>query len=161
MKCTEFEEHINLLIDGELPQPLQTGLYAHLETCVECRALLDGILRLRQIVQKDQPPFPEALDGKLLSAVAHKEKTAAQESKRPLRIPLPIAAAAIIVVAVAAFFIGRTLKPETPTDQTSDSRPILVSVQPKIEILYALPSIEVVGYRSKAQILDSTSLHSQ
>ncbi len=161
MSCSDYNDQINLLVDGEFSDMMQAGLYAHLETCSECRDLLDGMLRLRQLIQKDRPPLPEDIDTRLLTAHARHVKEVSKAAENRLRVPLSVAAAAVIVVAVGSFLLGRAGKPEPPPGQTSDSKPALVSVPPKIEILYALPSIEVIGYVSNASKTDSSFLKSR
>ena len=154
MSCTDYEEQINLLIDGGLEESRHSALYSHLEECSECRSLFDGILRVRQTLKSDRPPFPEELDSAVLAAISGDGSANHRLLGRPLRVPLPLAAAAVIVLAAAAFFLGRTTK-SAPPAQTRDSQAALVTTSPRIEILYGLPSIEVVGYSSSIQKTDS------
>jgi anti-sigma factor RsiW len=154
MSCNDFAEQINLLMDGELEEPRHPALYAHLESCADCRALMGGLLRVRQILQKDRPPFPEMLDAKILPGIVELEPSIRRQSGGLMRVPLPWALAAIVILAAVAFFLGRSSKPAVP-EQAGESRAALVSTSPRIEPVYALPGIEVVKYASQIQKADS------
>ena len=54
MTCDERQEQLSRMVDGEPAAAEPGGLFGHLETCAECRAFLDALMRVRGAVREDR-----------------------------------------------------------------------------------------------------------
>lgn len=121
MSCSEVRERLSALLDEALPAAEQAACRVHVADCPECRRELE---RLRETVRRlgalPQPRAPEGLAERVLAAVragpgappphpAPPGRLAAARMAlfRPLRIKLPLQAAALLVVALGAAYVFR------------------------------------------------------
>lgn len=61
MNCEQAMEWMSVMLDGELEQPQADALRAHLETCPDCRRLMEAMEGLEQKVSSLREPAPEGL----------------------------------------------------------------------------------------------------
>ncbi|MDR0389811.1 MAG: zf-HC2 domain-containing protein [Spirochaetaceae bacterium] len=123
-------EILSVFLDGELPSPWKEKMEQHLAGCAACRARLDTYRKLSQIMGGVSAPAGE--DGGFESVLAsartrvweklEKDLGGASEPpgveaefprlsvwQRRLSIPLPAAAAALLLILATAFFASRPL----------------------------------------------------
>jgi anti-sigma factor RsiW len=113
---THPHELISALLDGEATVPERAAVDRHLRDCGECRALLGDFRALAATAAAGQPP---PVPAGLLAAVRARLEAAGERAGRPAvtrsgwrwtdlwRSPLPVAAAAGVMVAVAALWTLR------------------------------------------------------
>lgn len=99
----EFEELLNLYIDGELSFAEQPPLFAHLASCACCRRTLEAVLSFRRISRQESFVVPPALDDGFFKRLdQHKRRNNSidrRADRRPLwqaRTPVSLRAAATI-----------------------------------------------------------------
>lgn len=114
MACADREEDLNLYLDGELPEARRRPIEEHLRACDACRAELQAMRRLHDLIQRAPPvgsegsgPF-RGLEGAIARARAG----------AVLRARLRVAAA--LAACVLALAIGYALAPRAPA--TLDER---------------------------------------
>ncbi len=61
MNCEQAMEWMSVMLDGELEQQQADALRAHLETCPDCRRLMEAMEGLEQKVSALREPAPEGL----------------------------------------------------------------------------------------------------
>ena len=119
---------LSLYFDSELPSPWKEKMEAHLETCVECRAALARYGKIGDCFRDLPEKTVEAAQDRVwekLSARGFPEAPERVPVKRniPVRqilyrritLPLPAAAAAVLVVVAFFTFVGiRGLKSPSP-----------------------------------------------
>lgn len=104
---------ISLYKDGELPSPWKEKLESHLAICPDCSKRLAAYHRVSEFLQ-DQRINEETVGEaqkrawkNLSRALPQTERiTAKHQWKHPVVLPLPVAIAALIVVALVATFIS-------------------------------------------------------
>ena len=126
---------ISLYYDGELPSPWKGKLETHLESCEKCRAALAGYRSLEEHL-RDEPKSLEAAQERVWERLASLEKTLPEISeparmkpqrqwpgagnrmwRRSITLPLPVAAAAVLVFVVFFALVGiRGLTRPAPQD---------------------------------------------
>ena len=106
MSCRRFEPLIHDLVDGTLDGGPRHDLEAHLASCAGCAALVEQLLVVRRSARALpvlEPP-PSALPA--LKEALEAER-AWQRRARRSRLVLPVAAAAVLVLAAGAAVIWR------------------------------------------------------
>ena len=123
---------ISFYSDGELPSPWKEKLETHLESCEKCRAILAGYRSLSSNL-RDEPKNLESSLDRVWERLSSLDKTSPeinesrtrQKTQWPIRsiwqknvtLPLPVAAAAVLVFAVFFALIGiRGLTRPAPAD---------------------------------------------
>ncbi|MDR0497396.1 MAG: zf-HC2 domain-containing protein [Treponema sp.] len=121
---------LSLYYDGELPSPWKEKMEVHLESCPECRALLSGYRRIGEYLQ-DVPK--KAITGEIQNEriLAAQERVWKKLSpptrtqtkaglrltgvwRRNVTLPLPVAAAAILVIIVSFAIMGTRSQNQPP-----------------------------------------------
>jgi predicted anti-sigma-YlaC factor YlaD len=156
VNCDNYSEQVSLLVDADLASNLHADLFAHLGHCAECRTLLDTALRLRRAAQQENAQFPDHLDQHLKAKLGL--ATPIPERLHSRALSWSLAAAATILLCAGAFWIGRSGAPKVePEDgSTTTTSAALVSNTTRIEVLYAIPAVEVVGYSTARAVTDTT-----
>lgn len=149
MKCVEIQTQLDMLLDGELPNESEEAVFGHLAVCKECRTYVSILTQARVAMRSEMSSVPRGLDEQVLSLM--KERPAAVEqpfwrSRIPVPIPL-LAAALLCLVALTVFALIDRAKSEEPQVMTSN----LVQAG-KIEYLYVLPAIDVIGTEKSTKI---------
>ena len=145
MSCEPTRERLSALLDEALTASERAECVAHLEECADCRRELD---RLRQTVAQVRAlPSPLAPAGFAERVIAAARAGAAAPKRpsrprepwlrrvavalfSPLRLKLPLEAAALVVVAVGAVYLfqhtpelQQAARLESPKSERADERP--------------------------------------
>ncbi|MEA5115278.1 MAG: DUF2275 domain-containing protein [Geobacteraceae bacterium] len=102
--------------DGEVSPAERDGIEQHLQSCADCREELSElektVLRIRGFGEEEPPPW-------MAQKVMARVRAAAEERRGffhwllyPLRIKLPIEAAALVVIAATGYMLYRTAAPQ-------------------------------------------------
>jgi anti-sigma factor RsiW len=125
VSCEQFEPQIGELVDGTLDGAPRHALEAHLSTCPTCARLVDDLLVVRRAP-------PARLKPRVEDAVARDRH--ARQSKGPWRrFVLPLTAAAVIVLAVAAGLLLKSGADAPATPQTTATTPVPVDPETATE----------------------------
>ncbi len=93
--------------DGEIPEPWRSRIKSHVEGCQSCSALLASYASLSQSMESDKNAI--ALESSCASVFSRLEEDAAHREKhmpptlwwaKSIRVPLPLAAAALLAIAL-------------------------------------------------------------
>jgi anti-sigma factor RsiW len=133
VSCEQFEPQIGELVDGTLDGAPRHALEAHLSTCPTCARLVDDLLVVRRAARALPPLAPPArLKPRVEDAVARDRH--ARQSKGPWRrFVLPLTAAAVIVLAVAAGLLLKSGADAPATPQTTATTPVPVDPETATE----------------------------
>lgn len=108
VSCEQFESLIGELVDGTLDGAPRHTLEAHLTTCPACTRLVEDLLVVRRAARTlPVLPPPARLKARVDDAIT-RERDARPSTGPWRRFVLPLTAAAVIVLAVAA---GMMLRP--------------------------------------------------
>ena len=133
MDCKKFEENLALYSYDELPEEERAAADAHLEGCTECRARLDEVRRMHELLNKhsEVEPSPEllaecrmALDDAIdreLSSVSWKKLF--QELWTGISIFPITRASAVLAMLLLGFGLGWTLRPHASAPNSNNLAP--------------------------------------
>lgn len=102
---------LSVYFDGELPSPWKEKLETHLEACAACSARLRAY-RGGSSTLRAGAPSPEAVEAargrawRSVAAVDRLPRSVRGPVLRPLAVPVPAAAAALLAVAVGSALVG-------------------------------------------------------
>ncbi len=141
MSCAEIEMKLDLLLEGELPDTEGEVVFQHLAHCRECQGYLSSCAQIRSAIREEKVSLPASLDERVLGRGAESGRTEKSVWRSRVNIPLPLAAAAVLcLAALTAFALWRDREPEPQQAVTGT----LVDAG-RVEYLYLLPAVEVVG----------------
>lgn len=121
-RCREWRESLGALALGQLPEGERAALEAHLEGCPECRAELDALAGVAQLLPLADPAHfgtspspPPALAGRVAAAIRAEHRST---RRRRLRLGLAFsgATAAVAAAALAIFVLPGSSGP-TPEQE--------------------------------------------
>ncbi len=105
MTCDEVQEALSQFIDDEPDHEALPGVFAHIETCGDCRAFLRSALRIRTaLVTAPVPGVPEDLDARVRRLWERREAVPAGRARladiwrKRFAVPIPAAAAVVLIV---------------------------------------------------------------
>lgn len=151
MSCAEIELKLDLLMDGELPANDDTAVFLHLAQCPECRQYMSTFTQIRGAIRKDAVAVPASLDARVLGGSTAANQLKKQVWQRTIHIPIPLAAAAVVcLIALTAYAFLRDQEPQPHQTATGN----LVDAG-RVEYLYLLPAVEVVGTEQSSPITKS------
>lgn len=118
MMCPD-RELLSAFFDGEVEDPWRTDIKKHLESCLKCRQILSSYQRLRRILEEDPVPDCQGAQLRTLEKVIAGSGVIPGKTvpfwKKRLQVPLPLAAAAaVVLIFLGAFF---SLKPGRTSTQ--------------------------------------------
>lgn len=103
MDCAKCKELLNAYLDGELEGTLFAELERHIERCPDCRAELDRIMKMRELLDELRGvEVPEGERERFIDALRNRLET---EQKRGLRREINWRPALIGAIAVVAILI--------------------------------------------------------
>lgn len=70
---------VTAFVDGELDDGPREQVLVHLTHCLSCRAEVDALRRLKQVIRAEAPVVPSDLSARLLSAAAFAQVVALSE----------------------------------------------------------------------------------
>ena len=106
MKCRQARLLLSQHLDGELDRPSAEVMQRHVRACPDCRAYQGQLSQMRELVQASavaSPPadLPDRIRARLGERVRGREWV---ETEAWCRRLVPVAAAALVVFALLAFF---------------------------------------------------------
>ncbi len=104
------KETLSVYFDGEVDSPIKEKIEAHLRECPACRAQMEAFRRLRQTLKAGDEPA-EAVSASLERVhqrMGHQEGPARYPDvwHRRINIPLPAAAAAVLVLFLGGLMVS-------------------------------------------------------
>jgi hypothetical protein len=154
MNCETFQENASRFMDGLLDASGQAALFAHLSSCADCRSFLASSVRTREVIRKDTVALPEGLDeelfeqlsgGRVFRLASH--GTPEPFWRREIRFSYPLAAAAVLVVALASVLFSLLLFRSGgagPTFESVFRRDEGTQGRQTVVVIYQLPEEQVV-----------------
>lgn len=107
MDCERVQDLLSDYLEDSLEESVRTGMHAHLQDCLRCRAAKEGLEEtltlLRGLPPADAPP--ELLDG-IRRGIAREETPAAPLWKRlflPAHVKIPLEAAAAVLLFLLVY----------------------------------------------------------
>jgi anti-sigma factor RsiW len=151
VSCESWQEQTGLLIDGELAEADQVGLFHHLESCPECRTRLASALRCRQAMTRDREEILRGAD--LLPSAAEllarsRPRATAVPPRRPGRLygwtfPVPVGVGLALILLLAGALLGARLgRPSSASRATEQAER---TAAPAVVVVCGLPEVEVLG----------------
>ena len=135
MTHDEYQQRISLYVDNALSDKESSELFAHLADCSVCRMFMKINLRVHsQIVNEELEEVSQALDRRVLSAVAHDNVSPVRQSWYSpvwftrISIPLPAAASLLFLIIVGSLLVSPLLT--QGNQQRSEIPPELLSKVP-------------------------------
>ena len=114
MGCEQYLDDIGELVDGALEGARRRDLEVHLQACPSCAQLADELLVVRRAARAlTPPPLPPAAWQRIDAAVTRARIPAWR------RIVLPVAAAALVVLAIAGVTRWRASGPPAAVTGTA------------------------------------------
>ncbi len=99
-ECTQYQELISRMLDGELSDAEKERLHAHVDECPDCRRVLDAFTMLRDTITEDLEEPPASLAEAVMEQI-RREPVPISKRRRP-RIGRYIALAACLAIVVFA-----------------------------------------------------------
>jgi len=121
MECADIQKKLSAYIDDAISPEERMLIDEHLTSCQECSVSLSDMRKTLEYIQKlediEPPPW---LTQKVMARIrleAKPKRGILQKLFYPLHIKLPIEAAAVFLIAVAALYIFKTIQPEVKLTQ--------------------------------------------
>lgn len=150
MSCETWQEQVSLLIDAELPEPDEAGLFGHLEACFECRLFFGSVVRFREAARKDREDILHAADEVLPARSPLFREPRPARTRGWLRIPAggwrvpaPVALGAAAALIVIGVLFGSRL--ESAPGGSGLAWRGERAAEPAVVVVCGLPPVEVVG----------------
>ena len=120
MECDKIQEQLSEYIENTVSPAERQRLDEHLKTCPACAASLSDLEKTLHYLQELDEITPPAW---LTQQVMSRAKTESERAKKslwqklfyPLHIKLPIEAAGIVLIAITALFVFKSIEPEIKT----------------------------------------------
>jgi anti-sigma factor RsiW len=133
VSCERYESLIGDLVDGTLDGAPRHELEAHLSGCAACTRLAEELLVVRRAARALPPMELPATAWTRVAAAVEAERAAQPSPRQWRRFVLPLAAAAVLAVAVAAAVTWRRDAP--PAATATATRPIDQATATSAELL--------------------------
>jgi len=123
MECHDIQEKISAYIEGLASHEEKSMIEEHLKSCQECKTFLADLKKTVSYVKTLEDIEPTAwLSQKIMTRV--REEAVPKEGFihklfYPLHIKLPVQAIATILIAMSAFYIFKTIQPETRSSKVA------------------------------------------
>ncbi len=155
MKCDDIHELTNLFVDGELEAEGQQELFGHLGECPECRSFLQALLGIREVLHREQVDFPAEIDRVVTEAVKAAKAPLVPVWRRSIRLPVPVAAAAVLLIALIGVLTFSVIVPGEPVRKSNVPNTYVQNDVSDARVIYVLPEIIVTADSSAASSEDS------
>ena len=105
MDCNDYKNYVSAFHDGELDHNLKNEFEQHLESCSECRLLLNAEGRIKELVKDSYRPekAPFSLRANIRQEIAKKQKKASLINLFQAR---PFTSLATVLAFVVIFFLS-------------------------------------------------------
>lgn len=148
MDHRDIKELLSPYIDGALSPEEKARVEEHLTGCNECSGTLaqlrEAVSRIRSLNEVEPPPF---LSRKIMKEIK-------KETRYPLRMRIPLEAAAVIAVAFTSLYIYKTYNPPLKTEASKEYAASEVSREgpaPKEPKRYAQETEKKIGMAGHAR----------
>jgi anti-sigma factor RsiW len=155
MRSDNVNELTNLFIDGELDAERQNDLFRHLGECAVCRLFLQGMLKIRDIQHHEQVTFPTEIDSVVLNAASGGKTRAISLWQRKIRLPVPVAIAAILLIVLIGVLTFGVVIPGEQVRRQNVSNAYVQNETPIADVIYVLPEVVVTADSSAESESDS------
>ncbi len=99
-ECSQYQELISRMLDGDMSEQERERLHAHVSECADCRRALDAFTMLKGIMAEDLDEPPAELASAVMEQVLREPVSI--EKKRNLRVGRYVALAAGLAIIVFA-----------------------------------------------------------
>jgi anti-sigma factor RsiW len=133
MECNDVQEKLSAYVEGIISPEERTLIDEHLTSCLKCNESFADLKKTVEYIHnlEDIEP-PTWLTQKVMARIrseAKSDKGILQKLFYPLHIKLPIEAVAVIVIAVTALYIFKTIQPvvrlaKTPSEHVRTQIPL-------------------------------------
>ncbi len=149
MNCDEYQESINLFLDGGLEAAEQVSLFGHIAACAVCQDYLAVMVRVKKRQAEEEIPFPGDLDERIISALSISNVHSVPKSRepfwrRPVRLPLAMAASAAVVILLLGFLLDYMFMSK---QGKNTFYPLNEQKPTTVIMIYGMPPVEVLGKR--------------
>ncbi len=154
MTCDDFQENASRFMDRRLDASGQSRLFEHLSTCSECRSFLESSVRVREAVSKDPTTLPTGIDEEFFEQLSSRHVVREMTQHRPqsfwhreLRFSFPLAAAAVLVVALASVLFSVLFLRSSANEPALESvlgRSAGINGRQAVVVIYQLPEEQVI-----------------
>ena len=140
MRCKEYRNLLDQLVDGALDSITTAALEEHLEFCIKCRNYHQASMRLHELMNQPLPPFPQHIHYQVLELCKEHDAKRVRLQKRA-RLQLVPATLAIMLSLFIGSLVGKTIftplpgtAPESvPTEELSFGDVTLVDYETLLE----------------------------
>jgi hypothetical protein len=120
MECDKIQEQLSAYIENTLSPAERQRLDEHLKSCPSCAASLSDLEKTLHYLQGlDEITPPAWLTQQVMSRVKTESERAQKSLWKklfyPLHIKLPLEAAGIVLIAITALFVFKSIEPEIKT----------------------------------------------
>jgi len=139
MNHEQFQELVNLYIDGELDDKQSADMFLHLSICDDCRNYMSSSLRIRSYYQQEElEEVPVSLDTRVCESAGIRPITTTR--RNPLSplwytrilIPLPAAASIAFLILVGSLLFSPLLF-EEPKQHSENQIEMLSKMPPEFQ----------------------------
>jgi anti-sigma factor RsiW len=107
MKCDEVRSFLVRLADGELEGALDSAIAAHVESCVDCQALVESLQQDRALLREDEKPEPPPyLATRVMASV---REAGAKPARNGLGFRPALSPLALVLLAIVGISLGAAL----------------------------------------------------
>lgn len=159
MNCEQRKEQVSLFIDGELDPGEHSALLSHLGECPDCTAFFEVLLKVKEAGRAERAAYPAGLDEAILDNVAARQPRRQKQGvpgtsgkifwNRRISLPLPLAAAVVVLIVTLALMVIRSSKRETVAEQIPGPTPVAAQEYPgqraPVNFVYGMPEVKVYG----------------
>ena len=133
MECNDVQEKLSAYVEGIISHDEKMLIDEHLTLCQKCCESLADLKKTVEYINNLEDIEPPAwLTQKIMTRVkteVHQKKGIFQKLFYPLHIKLPIEAVAVIVIAVTALYIFKTIQPvvrlaNAPSEEVTTQSPL-------------------------------------
>lgn len=84
----DFEERVQRFLDGELPGAYEPEVFAHLASCMCCRAMFNHVMRFRNLTREENLAVPPGVDIEFFRKLEHHKRQLGRFDRANDRRPL-------------------------------------------------------------------------
>jgi hypothetical protein len=133
MECNDIQEKLSAYIEGIISPEEKMLVDEHLTSCQKCNESLSDLRKTVEYINNlEEIEPPSWLTQNIMTSIkaeSHPKKSFIKKLFYPLHIKLPIEAVAVILIAVTALYIFKTIQPEVrlakaPSEEVTPQFPL-------------------------------------